>query len=607
MGYVSLLFPTLIFCYVRNKLLCLESNDRINRLCKELFQYICGNVLINFIIISIRVFVFDKRDNVFDSLNLYSDFAVKYLVIAVLLAIAIPIIEMKYIKKMTISFDLKSNKKQISAKAKSIIVIVFGASMAFLHFVRCFDNCFWGDEGILIVAARKDWSGMLEYVAMNGHSPFHYAFSWLVVKLFGESGFIYHFAATLPFFITIILGITIVKKWFGVCASIVFMTLCTLLDSAMKYNLEVRMYAWCQVFILLSFLMAYKIYTTKNNLFYVLMTLFSIGAVYSHYYALASIGIFYFVLLLYKFKENKKEIWKIIVSGMLILGCLYPWLVYAKEASGVVISDYGIQMVEWKECIEFIFMSKYSMKLLKLFVIMLIVIFIFDNKIIQFTTDEKAKKKFIIKLSINNIQINRIWIWILGGVSAVFGTIIASRLISEIMYPIIVLRYLYPANVIMWLLFAILIGKLKFKRFWVVLLVAGIMSNAIPTYIDILKEERANNKRLEETIDKTVMDENDQIYTDIVHFAWTVSQVYYPNNERSVFGPSRLWGCPVELPQLSKEIDYWLFLGSPISNSIIENLANQQMKAELIVDKGYIGTGDVWVYKVKKLEDEVDK
>ncbi|MEE0861708.1 MAG: hypothetical protein U0L79_01880 [Lachnospiraceae bacterium] len=605
MGYVSLLFPALIFCYVRNKMLCLKYDNRISKLSREVFQYVCGNVLINFIIISIRVLVFEKSDNVFESLNLYSDFAVKYFIVALLLAVAIPVIEMKYIKNMTISIDLNYNRKQMSAKTKSVIVILFGVAMAFLHFVRCFDNCFWGDEGILIVAARKDWAGMLEYVAMNGHSPFHYAFTWLVVNVFGESGFIYHFTATMPYFITVALGVTVIRKWFGGCTSVVFITLCTLLDSAMKYNLEVRMYGWCQVFILLSFLMAYKIYTTKNNIYYVLLTLFSIGAVYTHYYALASIGIVYFVLLLYKFKDNKKEIWKIILSGVTVLGCLFPWLVYAKEASGVVVSDYGIQMIEWKECVEFIFLSKHSFWLLNLFIILLVVLFIFDSKIIQLITDEK--KKFNIKLSFGNMQINRGWIWILGGVSAVFGTIIASRLISEILYPIIVLRYLYPANIIMWLLFAVLIGKLKFKRFWVVVLVMVIVSNAIPTYIDILKEERANNKRLEETLDKTVMDENDQIYTDIVHFAWTVSKVYYPNNERSAFGPSRLWGCPVELPRLSKENDYWLFLGGPISNNIIENLANQQMKAELIVDKGYIGTGDVWVYKVIKLEDEVSE
>ena len=91
--------------------------------------------------------------------------------------------------------------------------------------------------------------------------------------------------------------------------------------------------------------------------------------------------------------------------------------------------------------------------------------------------------------------------------------------------------------------------------------------------------------------------DDDFIYTDMVHFAWTVATAYYPNVPHNLFGHDEWWG-PHDLSGLDSDVQYWLFLSNPISETVKEDLNNQGKYADIVVENGYIGTGNVWVYKV---------
>lgn len=358
------------------------------------------------------------------------------------------------------------------------------------------------------------------------------------------------------------------------------------------------MYAWCQLFIFLSYLTLYKLYITQYNRYYILLAVFSLGGVYSHYFALASVGLLYFVLLIYSIVEQKRNIWKVIVSGGAVLGLFVPWLLYAKKIKGVVMSNYGIGLVSWNSCIEFIFHSKYSMQLLYIFFALIAVWFIYDFGIISFGRNENGKIDINCKV-FSAIKLNAKWAWILSGIIAVFGTITAAELISNVLYPIICLRYLYPTYIMVWLLFSVALSKTKLSNMWTIIFCIIIIFTSYPTLYNSINTEMSNNKRLKSTLEATQpeMGDNDFIYTDIVHFAWTVEYSYYPDTPNNLFGHEEWWG-PVELPELDSETQYWLFLAAPISDNVSENLDNQDKQAELIVDNGYIGTGNVWIYKV---------
>lgn len=601
MDIICMFFPAIIFAFLRTKLFGEKYESVFDRVINFAFQYVWGNALINSIIIMARILLKQKAGNILTTLNNYNYFAVKYLILAMILAVFIPHIE-KYCKEnVAISYTYDVKVKPWSVNVKTVVVTVYAVLMASLHFIRCFDNSFWGDEGIVVVATRMNWASMLAYVASNGHSPFHYAFAWLCIHIFEESGFVYHFSATLPYFIIVAVIATLVRKWFGNKVAVITITLSTLLGCAVIYNLEVRMYAWCQLFIFLAFLMTYKIYKKSGNQYYFLLSLFSLGAVYSHYFALASIGVIYLVLLLCKINDSKKDIWKVIISGGAVLVLLAPWLLYAKKIKGVVMSNYGIGQVTWHDCFEFIFHSSNSIPLLVCFFVTSIVAYINDSEIIKIYKDDTNRKHFNIKLIIKDLGFSNDWIWMISGTCAVFGTIIVAKLISSLVYPIICLRYLYPSFIIIWLLFGINISKMKLNKLWTFVLIAFLFYTCFSPYSLALTRDRANNKRLETTLEATSseIDEDAFIYTDIVHFAWTVATVYYPNTPHDLFGHAEWWG-PLKITNLNPNTDYWLFLGTPISEEVTEDLNSQNYQAELVVDQGFIGTGDVWVYRVIK-------
>lgn len=312
------------------------------------------------------------RQGIYKALNEYSDFAVKYLLVAVLLACVLSYVEIALSKLspnwvFDFHLDMGASHAGLSGKAKVCIVWSYAVVMALHHLIRVFDDCFWGDEGIVVQAARMSWRAMLRYVAVNGHSPFYYTSAWICVNVFGESGFIYHLSATLPYFITVVFIATLVRRWFGNKASAILVTLSTLLGSAVTYNLEIRMYAWCQMFLFTTYLMLYGLYMTKKDIYLLMMSIGSLGAVYSHYFALASIGLLYLVLLVYIAKIRYRDIRKALLSGGAVVLLLLPWLVFAKKAKGVVMSDYRIEGVNWHACLEFIFHSRSSMLLLVFF------------------------------------------------------------------------------------------------------------------------------------------------------------------------------------------------------------------------------------------------
>lgn len=481
---------------------------------------------------------------------------------------------------------------------KSILVIGLAIFFAIHNFIRMFDNSVWGDEGIVVGLVRVSWGNMLAGVAANGHSPFHYAFAWICVRLFGESGLVFHFSASLPYFIILILAVTVIRKWFGNKTAVLFITLASLLNCAVTYNMEIRMYVWCELFILLSFLTLYKIYQTQEIKYYFLMTLFGTAGAYSHYFALASIGIMYAVLLIYVCLREKKRIVATLISGGAILGLLAPWLLYAHRVGGAVISNYSLGQVSWSECIEFIFYSKISWLLLVVFLFTIVLLFLYEYKAICLKSVDEGKTCVKIQRGIYK-KLSAEWMWVFSGILAVFGTIVAAEIISHLLYPIICLRYLYVSYVIIWLLMGYGIPRLKHGRIWTAILLVIIFCSCYPSLLDTIRTELDNNRRLENTLEVTqpIIDSDDYIYTNIVHFAWTVADAYYPKIAHNLFGHSEWWGS-ADLSELDSNVQYWLFLSKPITDDISQCLNEQSKTTELIVDNGYIGTGNVWVYKV---------
>lgn len=589
MSIICIFFPAIIICGIESRI----SGEK--NVIHYVTKYACSCIGLNLAVTIIALYLF-RIEDIWSSLNHNSRIAVLYLLLSTIIAVIEPYIE-KYIKEnVSISIDAKLSLPVINERMQRIIIIGYTLLLFALHFIRIFDNSFWGDEGISINASRMPWGEMLEYIAQNGHSPLYYVLLWVSCKVFGSYGIIYNLVSLIPYFIVLIVALTIVRKRFGIIPALLLITLESLLRSAIMYNVEVRMYSWCQLFVFLTYLTSWQIFRGGKARQYIGLTVFSLGAIYCHYFALSSIGILYAFIFFYFMLTNWKSIWKIVLSGCIVLTGFLPWIVYCYEVQGEVMMNYGIEMVGWKECFDYIFYSNISWVLLAVFIIVFCAAVLYDLGVIKYLRTETGQKKLSFVFDLKKWTVSPETIWILSGVSAVFGTIIASEVISYFVYPILVLRYLYASVSIVWLILGICVSKCRLKKLIAPVLVICIVIACFPRYFGTLKSELVENRKLKSTLEATSeVDEDDFITTDIDHLSWTVSLVYYPNTPRRLFGGE-------ELPEFSFDVNNWLYLGEPISDGLLENLKRQNCHAELVVENGYIGTGDVWVYKV--IEDQ---
>lgn len=476
------------------------------------------------------------------------------------------------------------------------MLIIYTITLSSINVLRLFDNSFWVDEGLSInIANKSSVFEVLETVADNGHVPLYYVIMFIGCKFLGYSGFIYHFISAIPYFILIVISITWIRKRFGIVVSLILISLSTLLDCSITYNLEVRMYAWCQLFILLTFLVAYKLYNERKLYQFWLLSIFSSLAIYSHYYALISVGFIYIFLFYYYLKERKRiKVIQIIVSGAAVLILLLPWIAFADNHTGVITNYGNISFVKLNDCIEFIFSSKYTSILFLLFCISFSLWTLYSLRIIVLNQSNINRYQIKIKSPGDYTKkCNTELLWAMSGICAVFGTIILSEVFSYIFYPIVVLRYLYPSFIIIWLIFAISISRLHLCNLWTILIIILLFISGGQNYINTYYNEKLNNFYLEATLDNTKeIDGNSCILTDIDGLYLNIAQVYYPMAKCVLININ-------DIPDIDISYDNWLFLSEPIEDETKDKIYEQNLTIKTISENGFIGTGAVWIYKLQ--------
>lgn len=600
MAFICVFFPAVIMCGVRKMVWKGKEQKSGADWKRTIFEYVSCCVFLNLLLLAFLALFRQNTQDIYEKLNMYSNFAMKYLLSSVFLAVAVPFVE-KYLRE-NVSISVEVNKKQPLGQSSAVSkwisrygIYVLGIVAIGMHFVRIFDNVFWGDEIIPLTTMNLGFREMLQRVAGSGHTPLHYAIILVLYRMFGPSGPMYHFASLFPYIVIVVVTVTIVRKWFGKRTAAILVLLSALLENAVRYNVEVRMYSWCQMFIFLAYLMMYQILRTKKTRYFVFMSIFSLGALYSHSFAVAAIGILYLFLFAYVVWKDGKAIWKVLCSGGMTLVLFLLWMLYGYHVRGQFVAQYGLQDTSWRVCFEYIFSSKYSLFILLMFVCVFLVVLLRDTGIAKIKNMGNQKKEVSIFASPSDWTISYESVWLLAGVTATFGTIVAAEWFSHTFYPIITLRYLYPAFILVWLAFGICISKCRAKKLLTVALSVILAFSCIPAYLRTVKSENDIEKGMENTLAATdeILQERSYIMTNINHLNWNVIYYYYPGAQHDLIDGATL-------PQFHKNDTNWLFLDSPISEDIEKCIKRRGYSAELVVSGGYVGTYKVWIYKLVK-------
>ena len=293
----------------------------------------------------------------------------------------------------------------------------------------------------------------------------------------------------IPYAIVLILSTFKLRKDYGwLTAGLFALAIAAMSEFFITYSI-LRPYSWAMLFTLLSFIFFMDIITTANKTSFILFTLFSILASYTHYYGLITAVVLYIILLFHILTHNKDKIKYLAISMIAGIVLYAPWiptlvkLLQSMNPLGDLTTDSIIQYFA-----HFAYSGDTLFSIITL-IILAIVLLIYLK--------EKDEDRTLV----------------LYGIAAYFATVLVIILISIIIKPIMVTKGLVVASAILWLAISIMVGKMQNKRmllislsFVVLLLISGIGSMVVAN-----GDAYQNGLAHTEALDQIIEDNNSTI------------------------------------------------------------------------------------------------
>lgn len=589
-AWISLFVPPLIATVLDKKFNIIAKKEKSNWICEYLMKYITNIFLVNILMMFCLNYIFKSQGDLVYKLNAYNDFAFKYMLLA--LAVAVGIVGVEYALQNKMKFTIEELELPYIKNGRVFVwiyvILLFG-----LNFIRIFDNNLWGDEAFTANLVQQSFGEIISVTAADVHPPLYYFIVRIFYLIFGKHGWMFHLVSLIPCFITIIFAMTVIWKKIAPEVALVLITLLCLSDNAVTYNVEVRMYSWAALFVLLSFYEAYQLLQDGKIFNYVLFVAFSLAAAYTHYYALLSVAFFYICIICYTLFYKMLDIKKVVVSCLSTVVLYLPWLGIVIRTVVRSTDNFWLKTIPtFKESIDYLFSYKIDAGVGGIFIVGLLLVFVYETNFLRLNISEQNNINIIV--STRNLRCSKEVLWIIAGLSSVFGTIIVGIAISEIIRPFYLLRYIYPVSVVAWMILGVGISKLKGCKVYTGMLIFFMLVTFIPVYQSKYIYEKNDNINLQNTLN-SIHDEitSDKIIlTNIFHVDWTIVKYYFPDVKTELINDEAFVGL-----QDSKEYVLIVNSGEDI-NTIAKQLKDEEVVCTLLYKNGVLGTMPIDIYSI---------
>lgn len=295
----------------------------------------------------------------------------------------------------------------------------------------------------------------------------------------------------------------------------------------MQYGIEIRMYSWGMLFVTMVYIYCIQWLKKDNVKYLILMTIFTIFSIYTHYFAAVSVSCIYLFLLIYIIKD-KNRIKKYILSLASICLAYIPWIIIFIKQVLVVKESYWINDITLdtaKRLFQYPFTINEN-KFLTFIILCLLMITII---------------LFVLKRNEKNT------LYAISGFLIPIGTIGIGIIVSIIIRPVFIDRYMICSLGCLWLSVAIMLGNyISKKSFFLFVSILSIIICICNTKTLIEKEIIYNKQHinLKNNIDN--INNNDNIFVFDSNQLQRVISYYYPNKDTYVYGK--------EITELTKRV-----------------------------------------------------
>lgn len=335
------------------------------------------------------------------------------------------------------------NKKRAELITITLVTIV----CALAYISLCASTNVWMDEAFTATLVHTDYKGVLIRSMQDTLPPLYNILLKTTTTLFGYHIPVMKLTSVVPMILTMLLGATTVRKRFGLISACTFILCITGMPLMLYYGVEIRMYSLGFFFATASGIYAYEVIQDSSRKNYILFTLFSVLAGYSHHFAFVAVGFVYLFLLLYYFFADRKHIIRwfkcLGFTFLLYLPCMVVTLKQLANVSGYFsMPDVTIAMF-----IQYVLYPYMVGKITGSVLCLVIVIVLLILCLIS-----------IIKRS-GDLSVN---IYSLCCFAVYYGVLIFGTIVSKIMTAnIFVDRYLFFSTGLLWLFVAIQVGNIS--------------------------------------------------------------------------------------------------------------------------------------------------
>ncbi len=218
-------------------------------------------------------------------------------------------------------------------KLRAILPYFIAGILCICISIPAFCQSIYIDEAYSIEFARGSISSVIENSSLDDHPPLYYLIVKLAEILGGESITKYRFVSLLPAYLNlIIIGATYVRKRFSSTTSFFYILWFGAAYSTFERSVAIRMYSWACFFVTAACISLFTYYETdktspKKKKSFLISILFTLAAMYTHYYALLAMLIAWAILLLATFLQEKKAVRNVLGGGLIITVAYLPWLI----------------------------------------------------------------------------------------------------------------------------------------------------------------------------------------------------------------------------------------------------------------------------------------
>lgn len=446
------------------------------------------------------------------------------------------------------SFSVPTSLTQRRRKILPWLLYLYAFVLFSMHFVRIFDNSFWGDEGFSIGLAQMDFLEMLQVTAADNHPPLYYLFTQLLYHLLGSHGYVYHLSALIPYGFILLLACTVIYRQFGLIPAFVVATFSSLTDTAIMFNVEVRMYSLGAFFVLVAYLALHDILHSGKTFSWVIFSISSLCAAYTHYYALISVAFFYLALLSL-LMQDKSNLKRILITYCTAVVVYLPWLLILLPTFKRAATGWWSTFIPSPiNCIGFFFNPSWT------------VVFFGLAFILYFAAQAKSSSKWIFAPDT---------IWLFTGLFSAAGTSAVGLILSHTVRPLFLVRYLYPLTAVVYLVFGFLLSKVRWGTILSSILILGTLICSLPDFYQTYQREKRIDLATTQCLEVIAPSQNATLYTTNYYLDWTLFDYYFPGISHSQIDSSSVSQCFT-----SSYPEVWLFMEQALSDSELDTASN---------------------------------